>query len=101
MIGFPGLSPGEYDPKRIVAMLMRLLAGKLNAVTTVTLTAGATSTTLTDTRIGGESWIGLSPRSATAVAAPVYIGTKDTGSVVLTHDSTADTDRTFDVLIIG
>jgi hypothetical protein len=101
--GFPGLDLGERDLRKVVALANRLLAGKLNAVTTVTLTASATTTTLQDSRIGGGSYIGLSPTTANAAAAmtKVYVSAKAKGSATLTHDSTTDTDRTFDVLIIG
>ena len=66
-------------------------------------TAGATSTTLTDSRIGGASFIGFSPTTATAATAltALYVSAKAKGSATLTHNNTADTDRTFDVLIVG
>lgn len=102
MIGYPTLSPGA-DNRSIVERINLLLAGKMNAVTTVTLAAGATTTTLLDSRIGGQSIILLSPRTATAAAAmtAVYVSAKAKGSATLTHNNTADVDRTYDVLIIG
>lgn len=102
-ISFPGLAPGEKDLRKIVEVVRTTRAGKLNAVTSVTLRSGHTTTTLTDSRIGGGTFIGLSPTTATAATAmtAVYVSAKDTGSATLTHDNTADTDRTFDVLLIG
>lgn len=102
-ISFPGLAPGEKDLRRIVDVVRSLLAGKMNAVTSITLRDGHTTTTLTDRRIGGGTFIGFSPTTATAAAAmtAIYVSAKATGSATLTHDNTADTDRTFDVLLIG
>lgn len=101
-MSFPTLGPNA-DTRSIVERINMLLAGKMNAVTTVTLAAGAATTTLTDSRIGGQSIILLSPRTASAAAAmaAVYVSAKAKGSATLTHGNTADVDRTFDVLIIG
>lgn len=103
MSGFPGLAPGDTDLRKIVAVVTQLLAGKMNAVTSVTLTANSTTTTLTDARIGGGTYIGLSPVTASAAVALsiTYVSAKAKGSATLTHDSTPETDRTFDVLLIG
>lgn len=99
---FPALKQGA-DGRQIVDWINRLLAGRLNATTTVTLTASATTTTLTDPRISVDSFIGLMPTTATASAAmdTVYVSARDSGSATLTHDNTADTDRTYVCLIIG
>jgi hypothetical protein len=102
MTGYPTLSPGA-DNRSIVERINLLMAGKMNAAWAVTLTPGATTTTVLDSRIGGQSIILLSPRTATAAAAmaTVFVSAKAKGSAELTHDNTADADRTFDVLIIG
>lgn len=98
----PVLARGA-DARVVIERINRILQGKLNAVTTVTLTAGATSTTLTDSRISAESFIGLTPTTANAATATAVlrVSAKTSGSATLTHNSTADTDRTYDVLIIG
>jgi hypothetical protein len=102
-VSYPGLTPSETDLRRIVAVVIGVLAGKLNATTSVTLDANATTTTLTDSRIGGGSFFAFSPRSVSAVdgMATLYVSAKDKGTATLTHDSTTDVDRTYDVLIIG
>lgn len=89
--------------REITERVNRLIQGKMNAVTTVTLTAGATTTTLTDARIGAQTYIGFSPTTANAAAAltNLYVSAKATGSATLTHSNTGTTDRTFDVLLIG
>jgi hypothetical protein len=80
-----------------------LLRGKLNCTGSVTLTAGATSTTLTDTRIGGSSVILFCPTTSTAAAAmtALRVTAKGDGTATLTHNNTADVDRTLDYAIIG
>ena len=102
-MSYPGLAPNETDLRKIVGVIIRLLAGKMNNVTTVTLTANATTTTLTDSRIGGGSHLDFSPTTATAATAmtALYVSAKAKGSATLTHNNTADTDRTFDVCITG
>lgn len=101
-MSFPVLPQGASD-REVVERINRLLQGKLNAVTTVTLLSGATATTLTDSRIGPDTFIGFTPRTATAALAAtvLFVLSKTKGSAVLTHDNTADLDRTFDVLLIG
>ncbi len=94
--------PVGADNRSIVERVNAALAGRLNTVTSVTLTAGATSTTLTDPRISAVSYLGLTPLSATAAAATsLYVSARTKGAATLTHNNTADTDRTFSVLIIG
>lgn len=102
MSGFPGLSH-DPNPREIAERVNRLNQGKFNAVTTVTLEAGETSTTLTDKRIGGNTYIGFMPLTANAAAAlaTTHVSARDNGVATITHDNTADTDRTFDLVLIG
>lgn len=105
--GFQGVAPTNPDTKQqlrnISQALNSVLSGKLNAVTQITLTASSTTTQLIDQRIGGNTFIGFSPRSANAAAAlsGLYVSQKVNGQATLTHASTATVDRTFDVLLIG
>jgi hypothetical protein len=100
--GFPGLSPNESSLKRIVATIGRLLAGKTNNVTSVTLTANSATTTMSDPRIGAYSFIGFTPTTAHAKAEGTpEVTAKDTGTATLSHANNAQTDRTYDVVIIG
>lgn len=64
---------------------------------TVTLTANAASTTLTDVRITASSVISLMPTTANAAAAiaTTYIGTTAIGSATITHANNAQADKTF------
>lgn len=78
-----------------------VLRGKINSVTTITLTASATSTTITDDRIGPSSHIALTPLTADAAALSPYISSRSSGSAVIHHGSFAVSDLTFSVAILG
>lgn len=104
----PEYYPDETEHRRKLAATANLaLAGKLNAVNELTLTAGAATTVLTDARLSANSFIGLMPKTANAAAelgnGTLYIAdaTRNTGSATITHANNAQTDRTFQVLIIG
>ncbi|MGH6879520.1 hypothetical protein [Hypericibacter sp.] len=89
---------------RVYDVVRGILAGKLNCTATVTLRASQTTTTLTDARIGPESWIGLAPLTAnasTAEKAGVYVSARAQGSATLTHASSANTGQDFAVTILG
>lgn len=84
-----------------------LLAGKANNIGTVTLTAGATSTVLSDARLARQSWIGWDPLTANAAAelaaGTLYVAEADrnAGAFTITHANAATADRTFRFLISG
>lgn len=100
----PQFMPNEVEHRRQLAQAITTTQqGKLNAVTNVTLTASATSTTLTDTRIGASTFIELMPTTATAATAKasVYITSRQSGSAIINHASATAVDQTFSVLMIG
>lgn len=82
------------------------MQGSLNVAsqTPVSLTPGATTTTIRDARIGGTSIIQLCPLTANAAAAltTTWI-TSPPGKTTATinHANNAQVDRTFDYIIIG
>lgn len=83
--------------------LNNTINGKLNSTGSVTLTASATTTTLTDARIGGNSVVLFMPTTANASTAyaNLYVSTIGNGSATLTHSSSANTDQTFSYCVIG
>lgn len=97
--------------RNIAHTLNQVIKGKLNASVSVTLAANATSTTLTDSRIGGFSAIELVPQTFNAVAelasGNLYISNLLSGSAgaggscTINHSNNAQTDRTFLAVIIG
>ena len=93
----------EEWTRKIAEICNSLRDGKINTVGAVTLTANATTTTITDARISANSFIGLMPKTATAQTAYVAgwrIVCAD-GSAVITHNNTADTDKTFQYVLLG
>ena len=93
----PRLTPG-FPVDRWANALVGALERLLGTVTgTVTLTAGATTTTLTDAAITPSSHISLMPTTANAGAENWHIppATITNGSAVITHANAATVDRTF------
>lgn len=82
-----------------------LLRGKSNSVKveTFTLTAGATSTTLTDERLGDMTVVSFMPLTANAATAKgtIWIDTQLQGSCVVHHANNAQTDKSFTVMFTG
>lgn len=90
------------DLGTVIKAVQLLFRGKMNATTTVTLAASATTTTLQDSRIGGASHIAFTPLTANAKAEGTpAVTTRAKGSATLTHANNAQTDRTYSVLVIG
>ena len=107
----PEVGANDVEHRRKLARgINTLLKGKMNAVTSITLQPNSATTTLTDERITSNSFIGFMPTSASAaIANPTIwvsgrkpadlVGTK--GTATINHANTADTDKTFVLLIIG
>jgi hypothetical protein len=94
------------DGQSNMAVWVLMIARALNFIlrrtgaTTMTLTASATTTTLTDDRIGPSSAVALIPMTANATVldlAPYVV--PGNGSAVINHGSTPATDATFRVII--
>lgn len=88
---------------RCIDAIKLLFDGKNNALGTITLTADATTTTVTDARIGGTTRIFLSPTTENAAGEVILYPTypANEGSIVLNHQSDSRTDRTFLYALIG
>ena len=93
----PGLS--ETDPKKIVLAIQQLAAGRSNAVGTVTLTANASTSTVTDNNCSVGSVPILVPTTANAAAeignGTMYISNVSDKSFTVTHANNAQVDRSF------
>lgn len=89
--------------RQIVEILNNMLKGKLNVTIGITLTPSATTTTISDARIGPSSAILLSPLTANAAAAlgTTYLSQVTGNSATITHASNSQVDRTFVAVIIG
>lgn len=94
----------DVEHRRKIARTANLaLGGKLNAVMTLTLAANSPTTSVTDQRIGADTFFGFQPLTADAAAAlsSLYVSSQANGVATLTHANNAQTDRTFNVLLIG
>jgi len=96
------VSRNEKDISTLALVIGELASGRSNAHGTVTLTASATSTTVTTENCSSGSCVKLSPKTANAAAAlaTTYI-VPSNGSFVIHHASNAQTDRTFAYAIQG
>jgi len=93
----------DRDGTRLVTAVLQLIRGRSNAVGSVTLTAGATSTTVDFVNCSQDSQVFLSPRTANAAAAlaTTYISSVGNKSFTIAHANAASTDRTFGFAALG
>jgi hypothetical protein len=95
---------GKYFEREERLALNEVIRGRTNAVDTKTLTAGAASTVVTDSRVTQYSRIFLFPTTANAAAelgnGTCYVSSVGDGTYTITHANNAQVDRTFFVLIM-
>lgn len=81
------------------------MQGKLNCVDEITLTINVATTTITDKRIGADTTITLTAKTANAAAemggTALYVDTFGDGSAVIHHVNSATASRTFRVAYLG
>ena len=92
--------------RRLQEAVNALGSGRSNAIGTLTLSANASNTTLTDRRIGIDSRVMLLPLTANAAAALyaapfVLKSAQGIGAITFAHASNAQIDRRFDYIIQG
>jgi hypothetical protein len=112
----PQLPPRDVDPnptafriayRLLCALVFRIWKGGTDNAGSVTLTANAASTTLTDSRIGVTSTVHLTATTSNAAAevgnGTIYLSEtgRVNGSIVITHANNAQTDRTYRYSIHG
>jgi hypothetical protein len=104
----PGVQPQSADHGRWLREIAKTVnvinRGQFNCVLTVTLVENVASTTVTDARISAQTACLASPLTAHAAAeignGTMYF-TPTNGQVVITHASNLQTDRTFNLAMIG
>lgn len=93
------------DPRQTAQAVNLLIDGKFNSTGTVTLTASASSTAVTDYRAGPDSVIVFTPTTANAAAeqggGTMYLSARAKQGFTLTHANNSQTDRTFLYIVIG
>lgn len=101
----PILSPSEKELWKVVFVVNELLKGRSLATGDVTLTAGATSTTVSAPNCGPDSKVFLFPQTATAAAvvASTFISSTNItpAQFIVSHSNTADADKTFGYVALG
>lgn len=87
--------------------LQALRKGKIECVSTVTLTASAATTKITDIRLSPQSLVMFDPKTANA-ATELYGGTmyvltanRGDGEWTISHANNTQADRTFQIAIVG
>lgn len=99
------LPPGGDTARRAADRVNRVIEGRTDNYGSVTLTAGAASTTVAAPYVSENSTILLTPRSANAAAemaaGTMHVSAVSNGSFVITHANNAQTDRTYDFAWIG
>ncbi len=100
---FRALSPFS-DQRETSEVVNNILAGKLNATASITITNSATSTVVTDYRVGSESVILFMPTTsagATELASgSMYVSARSKNSFTITHTNDTTT-RSFDYVVLG
>lgn len=109
-MSFPKVQQGLKEPlewlRRVTDAVNRCIDGKTNNTGSVTLTASATSTTVTLAagRLGPDTVILFTPTTANAASAlsEMYYSTDpDNNQFTIMHSSTVDVDKTFDYVVVG
>ena len=89
--------------RKLAEVMNNIILGRTNNTGTVTLTANDTTTTIADKRLGPKSVITFMPTTANAAAAmtSIYVSSRGKQTATVTHDNTADVDRTLSYAIQG
>jgi len=92
-------------PRQVAEVVNRALDGGINATGSVTLTASAASTAVTDKRLSATSYFGLMPTTANASAevgnGTIYVSAQGKQTLTLTHANNSQSDRTYRYVILG
>lgn len=93
----------EKDPRVFALAINELTQGRSNATGSVTLTANAASTAVTNDNFAPGSTVyftATTSNAATGVTA-MYISARAKGTFTITHANNAQTDRTYLYAIVG
>ena len=104
-VNFRRLPQVASDGREISQVVNNILDGKLNSTGSVTLTASAASTAVSEARAGYDSVILFMPTTANAAAEQAaggfYVSSRGKQTFTITHANNAQTDRTFEYIVIG
>jgi len=92
-------TPEDKNLQRTAYAIKQLAQGRSNATGTVTLTANAATTTVTNVNCASTSGVWFTPSTANASAeignGTMILSTVANGSFTITHANNAQTDRIF------
>ena len=101
--GFRGLTPLS-NARDVSDVVNNILSGKQNNTASITLTNSATSTAVTDFRVGPSSVILFMPTTADGAselaAGGMFVSARAENTFTITHSS-ATTTRSFDYVVVG
>lgn len=101
---FRTLAPFGQDPRAISEVVNGIMNGKTNNTGTITLTQSATSTTLNDRRISGDSvilFMPLNDHAADELAhGHMYVSSRGQATATITHGSHTH-EMQFAYVVIG
>jgi hypothetical protein len=87
---------------RHAAAINQALRGGISATLGVTLAPNAVSSTVTDSRIGPYTYVGMTPSTANASVAARSIWIETTaGQATIHHASSPNLDQTFIICLLG
>ncbi|CCE00930.1 hypothetical protein [Bradyrhizobium sp. STM 3809] len=99
----PGIT--ETDLKKIILALQQLAAGRSNAVGSVTLAPGVSTTTVADKNCSAGSTPILTATTPSAAAelgnGTIYVSAVGNGAFTLTHAASTASARTFLYALLG
>jgi uncharacterized secreted protein with C-terminal beta-propeller domain len=100
-------APPTPEGRRLFEVVAQLRRGKMDIVTELTLTANAATSTLNWKGLSPQSVVVFDPKTANAAAelygGTLYVLTANRGNDVwtVTHANNAQTDRTFQICVLG
>jgi len=92
------------DQRQVAEIVRGVMDGKTNNTGSITLAVGgATTTTLSDRRIGADSVIMFVPASAAANAdsARIYASNQGQGTATVNHVANSTASKTYKYVVIG
>jgi len=99
---FRTLPPFGADERAVSEVVRGIMDGKTNNTGRIALaTGGATTTTLSDGRIGNESLIFFTPTTSASLLDAVYVSSQTQGSATLTHAANTTANKTYGYIVVG
>jgi hypothetical protein len=92
-----------HQQQRVAESINGLIDGKLDAVSSVTLTVSSATTVVADNRFESTMALFFTATTANAAAAVggMYVSSRGEGTFTLTHANDANADKTFLYLRVG